>query len=237
MKKIFEVLGVFIVGVVAVIMNVAAQDAKPSVDSVPEPTPQVASSPAASSPYARVVDCPICGGGFRVVGKEPFEQIACECGATLNVAEDEGGSLAASAVEPKLEEVAEIVTDEPEKTPEIADAPKEINWLTDQEEAKAEAVRTGKPLLVFGTKSFGCPPCERVKKYVFGDPRVVERLNKDFVCCLVVDRAIHTGLNVPFPSMWLRLPSGAGFLWYAPRHAVPEEPMAFLEALDRKLGR
>lgn len=270
MKNLIEVIGVFIIGgVMAVIMNVAAQDAKTSADTIPEPTPAAESAPA-SSPYARNVDCPKCGQGYRVVGNEPHRQIACDCGATLNLAEDAGGSLVVSSVESAVSEVVDMSVEDPitskrtaaaiertlqgviraerafnraavkiinpnEGSPEVAGPPPEVNWFTDQETARAQAIRTGKPLLVFATKSSGCPPCERVKKYVFSDPRVVERLNKDFVCCLVVDKVIFPGINVSYPSMWLRLPSGAGFMWSGSRSPVPEEPAAFLAALDKAL--
>lgn len=254
MKKLLEVIGVFVVGAIsATLMALCGNDTPPAIP-LAGPTQAAANaeaaapaSPKPADPLARTVTCPVCGKTVRVSGKEPHGEIACGCGAKLNVAEGEGHSLQADAVEPGVHAVVKIVSDVPPDaegrvTPELAAPAKEINWRTDSEAAKAEAIRTGKPLLVVQTKTVGCAPCEELKRHVFTDPRVVEYVNARCVPCLVVDRQIFAGESFPFPAMWLRTPAGGGVLWRGPRfqgeraYPIPKEPLPFIAAIKKALG-
>lgn len=55
-----------------------------------------------------------------------------------------------------------------------------VHWLTDYRQARKMADDKSRPVLLFVT-SDGCHYCEMMNRDVFGDPRIVDSLNKSFV--------------------------------------------------------
>jgi thioredoxin-related protein len=59
-----------------------------------------------------------------------------------------------------------------------------LNWLTDIDEAKKEAVTAKKPILLFFTGSDWCPPCKTLKKDFFNS-EAFEKKSEQFVLVMV----------------------------------------------------
>ena len=64
-----------------------------------------------------------------------------------------------------------------------------LNWLTDIDEAKKEAVAAKKPILLFFTGSDWCPPCKTLKKDFFNS-EAFEKKSEQFVLVMVDEQTL-----------------------------------------------
>ncbi|MCA9232899.1 MAG: thioredoxin family protein [Planctomycetales bacterium] len=68
----------------------------------------------------------------------------------------------------------------PGALPVAVETPPQINWVSEVD-WRAEAQKTGKPVLMFFSLEEGCPPCEQIRRNVLPSQNVIEAMNR-FVC-------------------------------------------------------
>jgi thioredoxin-related protein len=108
----------------------------------------------------------------------------------------------------------------------------EIRWEKDYHTAVAKAQKVKKPIL-FVFSSHACKWCRHLEATTFSDPKVIARLNKEFVNVIA-----YTDENDYVPrELWM---PGTPALWFLDNHAEPMfqaiqgsvGPSDFLGAVD-----
>jgi len=65
-------------------------------------------------------------------------------------------------------------------SPSVVNPPQTITWRT-LAQARAEALATNRPILIDFFTFQECPRCQDLVRFVYSDPTIIERINREFV--------------------------------------------------------